>query len=181
MSQIYLPVSSSPSVATSYVTDSGTAIPSANILNVVTPGSGTQGIKTIASGNTITIIVSPTDITGSTTTTGTMTSAVITFPLGSIPGVYTFDISIAGFAKTGSGSPLGCGFIIVGSIRTNGTSATLIPTQVVDHFEEGVLSAALALLSVSGNNAIINVTGVSDGFGGFLIDWTAFMSYTFAS
>jgi hypothetical protein len=57
----------------------------------------------------------------------------------------------------------------------------LIPTQVVDHFEEGALSATTALLAVSGNNALIQVTGATDGGTGFLIDWSAFLTYTFAS
>ena len=42
-----------PSVATSYVTDNGTAIPAANILNVL----GGAGTSTSGSGNTITINV----------------------------------------------------------------------------------------------------------------------------
>lgn len=54
MSQIYKSaVGSTPSIPTSFVTDSGIAIPAANILNVV----GGSGIQTSGSGNTITIEV----------------------------------------------------------------------------------------------------------------------------
>lgn len=184
MSQIYKTVSSAPAVPTSFVTDSGTAVPAANVLNVVTPGGGTQGVMTTGSGNTITIIVNPKEVSGSVTTTGAVTSALITFPLGATPGVYTFDITVAGFAKTGVGSPLGCGFTIVGAVRTTGAAAFLMPNQQIDHFEEVGLDTAPAVsatLAVSGNNALVNVTGKSDGAAGFVIDWTGFLVYTFAS
>jgi len=172
-----------PSVPTTFITDFGVpVVPAANIVRVVTPGDGTQGISTTGSGNTILIALSPSSISGSTITTGAVTGTVITFPLAALlPGVYTIDATVAGFAITGVGSPLGCGFTIVGAVRTDGATATLIPTQVVDHFEEGALSASSAVLAVSGNNILIDVLGVSDGAAGFVIHWTAFLTYTFSA
>lgn len=68
MSQIYKSASSSPNVPIDFVTDSGTAVPAANTLNVF----GASGISTSGSGNTITIIGSPIGITWSTTNATTL-------------------------------------------------------------------------------------------------------------
>ena len=121
---------------------------------------------------------------GTATTTGAASTNLITLALGVTPGVYTFDITIAAFAKTGVGAPAGAGYTIVGSVRTTGAAAVLIPTQVVDHFEETVLQGPpqpTAILAVSGNNALVTVTGISDGAAGFVIDWQGTLNYTFAS
>ncbi len=164
-----------PTVPTSFVTDVGTAVPAANILNVVTPGGGTQGIITSGSGNTITITLNETTLTGTVTTVGAVTGDVITFALGAVPGVYTFDCKIAGFAT--AGGPLGAGYTIVGSVRTTGAAAVLIPSQAVDAFEEGALVAGSGTLVVSGNNAIFRVLGTA----GTTINWKAAAEYIFIS
>lgn len=189
MSQIFKQVTAGvlpPSVPTSFNTDSGTVIPAANIVNI------NGGTSTVNNSNGIQVIANPTGsnnevvsltnrAVGGVTTTGAVTSALITLPLGATPGTYTFDVVVAGFAKSGVGSPLGCGFTIVGAVRTTGAAATLIPTQVVDHFEEGALSACTCVLAVSGNNAVVNVTGATDGAAGFVIDWQATLNYTLAT
>lgn len=63
MSQIYKTSSGSgplpPNVPTAFVTDSGTATPSANILQIVTPGSGTELLQTSAPGSSNIVLVSP--------------------------------------------------------------------------------------------------------------------------
>lgn len=165
-----------PTVPITFVTDSGNATAAANILNVVTPGSGTQGIRTTGAGSTITITVSPVEIRGSITTIGATTGSVITLALGAVPGTYTIDSTVAGFVTAG-GPAAGVGYTIVGAVRTDGAVATLIPTQVVDHFEEASTALSLSILTVSGNNLIIQVLGCA----GLTMDWTAVMFYTFAS
>lgn len=164
----------------------GTVSPVANNINVfggTTTANVSNGIQTSNGGAGELDVKLTNRAVGSATTTGAVSANAITLPLGATPGVYTFDISVAGFAKTGIGAPAGCGYTIVGSVRTDGATATLIPTQAVDHFEEAVLTAPqpTAVLAVSGNNALVTVTGKSDGAAGFVIDWQATLLYTFVS
>jgi len=178
-----------PSVPTSFETQDGTAVPAANILivngidstenndnGIITKG----GVVGTGTSNELDVVITN-RATGATTTTGAATSTAITLPLGATPGVYTFDIRVSGFANSGTGSPLGCGFTIVGSIRTTGAAATLMANQAVDHFEEAALIGVTAVLAVSGNNALVNVTGISDGGVGFGINWNATLNYTLAT
>ncbi len=184
MSQIIKPLTSSgpipPIIPTSFVTNSGTATPSANVLKVFGTTSNennANGIITKAPGssNEVDVVLTNRAIPAApVTTAGVATATLISLPLGSVPGTYTFDITVAGFNAS---TPAGCGFTIVGSARTDGTTATIIPTQVVDHFEEASLVGATAILDKSGNNAVVNVTGV----GVLNIDWNGVLNYTFVS
>lgn len=165
----------------------GVVNPVANNINVFGQSStinNVNGIRTFNGGAGELDIRLTNRATGTATTTGASTATLITLALGATPGVYTFDILVSGFAATGIGSPAGCGYTIVGAVRTDGATATLLPTQVVDHFEDAVLGVApqaQAVLAVSGNNALVTVTGKDDGAGGFSIRWTGTLTYNLAS
>lgn len=178
MSQFFQGVSAGalpPSVPLQVTTDSGIAVPAGNNLNLVTPGGGTDGISTSASGSTITVTLTTPKVGGTATTVGAVTADVVTLALGATPGTYTIDAQVAGF--TSAGGPLSAGYTIVGSVRTTGAAAVLLPNQAVDSFEEGALSAGSCILTVSGNNAIIRVTGTA----GTTINWRGSLEYVFVS
>lgn len=166
MSQIFKDLSAGPvppTVATSYVTDvNSPAIPALNVLNVVGGSTTTfdiDGIRTDGSSGSNTLTIQLTNVvSGSGSTTGAVTSDIVTFSLGATPGTFVFDLRVAAFEST---TPAGAGYELFGSTRTTGVAATLIgtPDKVVN--EEAALAGANADIVVSGNNAIVRVTGVA--------------------
>lgn len=152
-----------PGVADQYVTDSGTAIPALNILNVL----GGPGIETYAdpnNGNNLYVKLLN-GCSGTETTNGLETKDITCINLGPTPGAYSFTTTVAGFDLT-SGTA-GVGYFIRGLAITDGASATLVANIDNLHGESAALVNATAVIGVSGNNLIITVTGVA----GAVIKW----------
>lgn len=164
MSQIYLPVSSSPAVATSYVTDSGTAVPAANILNVVTPGSGTQGIKTTGAGNTITITIVDTALSGTATTVGAVNAVLNVNVAVANNSAMSLRVNLVGYD---SANGLGIGGELLGTFKNN--AGTLTSSGNVDQTRnaDAALAAGTFTMIATGTNVQVQVTGVA----GHTIDW----------
>lgn len=136
--------------------------------NIVIAGVG--GIIASSAGNTVTLTLAISELTGSGTTVGATTADVITFPLGATPATYTIDSTVAAFEAT---TPAGAGYNTFSTFITDGATATLIGSvdQVVN--ESVALAAANGVWIASGNNAVLRVLGVV----GLTINWTASATY----
>jgi hypothetical protein len=148
-----------PTVPTSFQTDSGVAVPVADVLNIF----GGSNIGTTGSGNTVTINFSY-DCNQSITTTDATPTVITCFNLGSTPAVFTFSMRIAAFAPA---LGKGAGYTTSTAARTDGVTATLISIAELDPFEDAAFAPADAVLGVSGNNIIVTVTGLA----GTTINW----------
>lgn len=179
MSQIYKRLSSSsplpPEIPTSFVTDSGTAIPVANVLNVLgsdTTVNDADGLRSIGSGNTVTYQLTN-RLQGEGSTVGAVTADIITFDLGATPGCFKFHFEVTAFEST---TPSGLGYSIEASARTDGITATVISTPDADEDEDDVLTdEADWNIIASGNNIILRVDGVT----GLNLNWGSVGSYVF--
>lgn len=178
MSQIFKSSSSGPvppTVPTSFVTDSGTAVPAANILNVVTPGGGTQGIATSGSGNTITITLTDTTLRGTCQTINAGTATFnVNVPVPTSDSVVNIRSNMAGYAKAAGEA---VGGELIGAVRNVGGVLTVIGTPDLTKNNDIALSAWSATLTTVGTNALVQVTGVA----GFTINWTAIIDFVIAT
>lgn len=192
MSQIIKPLTSSgpipPVIATTYQTQDGNAVPAANILLVYaydTSENNENGIETkggVAAGDppgtgaTNEVDVYLTNrLTGTATTIGAATGAMITFPL-TVVGTYAIEARVAAFNST---STEGAAYSMFAGIRFDGVNANLCgtPDRIVN--EEGTMAApppgANCTITVSGADALINAVG----YAGQTINWSAVALYTF--
>lgn len=166
-----------PTVPTSFETDvNSPAVPVGNQLDVFggsVTANNLNGIRTDGSSGGDTLTIQLTNRYQQSTTTIGAAASTVTILAALTAGTYVFDMSIAAYAT--SGGPAGNGYTIVGAIRSNGVTATLLSNQQVDSFEDNVV--ANAALGVSGNNAVVTVTGVV----GVNFDWNISGTYIVVS
>lgn len=170
MSQFYQGVTAGvlpPSVPTSFVTDSGTATPAANTLNVITPGGGTTGITTTGSGNNLTISLTNFSV-GTGTTVGATTADLITISPTDLKS-FSVQSLIAGYDAANDQM---YGGELLGTGRKNGT-VTIIggPDKTIGN-DAALVSADYDLVA-SGASFVVRVTGVA----GRTIIWGARLNY----
>jgi hypothetical protein len=175
VSQIFKSSSSGPSppdVPTTFTTNSGNAVPAANILNVLggsSTASNVNGITTTGSGNTLTVVLTN-RLQGTGTSANGATSDLITFDLGGSAAVYRFKFEVTG-RETTTGD--GVGYTIFASAKTDGATATAIQTEFVDADEDASLNTANIDFITSGNDIILRFTGVAL----LTVDLSAFGTY----
>lgn len=114
-----------------------------------------------------TIDLSATGFKGTGTTTGAVTTNLISVPLGSTPGTFQFEARVKGFETT---TPAGSGYNLFATFTTDGSIATLVGVQDIFN-EDIILEPADAYFTATGtdNNAILQVLGVT----GLTINWSA--------
>lgn len=162
-----------PTVPTSFVADTGIAVPAANILNVPAIDSianNANGITTTGSGNTLTTVLTN-RLQGTATTVGTGTADVITFT-PTVVGTYSIEYRTAAFNTT---STLGSGYSFFGAVRYNGVTAVICDAFDEINNEEGAMTAVGLDVVVSGANIILRATG----YAAQTINWSSVGLYTF--
>lgn len=161
-----------PTVATSYVANSGSASPAANILNVLasdTTSNNDNGITTTASGNTVNTLLTNRQ-TATLTTNNAVVQTIITLPMGATPGtIYVYGNVQAFNAST----PSSAAYSFSGGYRTDGVTATELGTEFHDTFQDPALLTSDIFLTISGNNILVQVQGV----GVLSINWNCLLEY----
>lgn len=106
------------------------------------------------------------------TTNDAVPQALATIDAGTTAGVYSLDILIAAYAPP----PVSAGgaYSMWGGVRTTGAAATLTGVADIAENEEAALLASDVSLTVSGNDIIVQVTGVA----ATTINWKALVKYT---
>jgi hypothetical protein len=165
-----------PDVPLKFETDDGDAVPAANEIiftAVDSSDNNDNGVIFEGSGNTVTLLLTN-RATSTVSTSDDTTTTALTFPLGGVAGVYYVEGSIVAFNQT---DVAGGVYNFISGMRTTGAAATEIGTEDKAVFEEAAMADSDFAITVSGNDAIVQVTGIV----GKTIDWNILLKFRFVS
>lgn len=185
MSQIFTRTTSGnlpPELATSYLTDNGTAVPALNVLIINGKDSNIDndngiivngGVIGTGTANEVDVVLTN-RVTGSVTTTDATPTTLVTVSLGAVPGSFYSSGNILAYNTTdGEGAT----WSFSGAAVTTGAAGTEIGSELGDEFKQSTLNTSTFSFAISGNNATILVTGVA----GKTINWKCLFEYRFVS
>ena len=166
-----------PSVPLQFTADDATtAVPAANNLNVFSienTANNDNGVRTTASGSTMTVQLTNRK-TATVTTSDATPTVIMTFALGATPGIYYFEGNLVAHDVTDTSGGV---YTFVSGFRTSGAAATEISSEFKDVFEEASMATADFSISASANNFVITVTGIAAK----TINWNSILTYRFVS
>lgn len=174
MSQIIASVASTPSVPTSFVTDSGTATPIANVLNIAAYDSSINadnGILSQGAGNNVDIILTN-RMTGSASSVNAASANLLAFNMAAA-GTYTIYYDVLGYEPT---TPGGCNYKIETEVVSTGAALIVIDTDFREN-ESPALAAADWTLTALGTTLTLAVTGVA----GLTVRYNVLATYRYVS
>jgi len=168
-----------PSVATSYETQNGTAVPLLNNLII----NGVDSFENNANGiiveggvvgtgtqNKVDVVLTNRQ-TNTGTTVGITPSNLITYNCGALAAVYNFNLQIVAYNATDS---LGSGYSVTNLIvRTNGVTATIIGVPTIDISEESTMINVQFDIDTFGNNLSVDLVGLLAK----TINWNSILTY----
>lgn len=170
-----------PSVATSYVTNDGTAVPAANILIVHALDSSEDNVNGIITkggvagtgvSNEVDVVITN-RLHGNVQTVGAVVSNVISFTPPATIGCYKLFYQIAAYDST---DVTGAGYELEGCVVSNGSGFATkgTPTRTMNG-DTSVFDVTLVDVVISGGAIILQATGIA----GKTIRWTAVLTFVF--
>lgn len=173
MSQIYKSATgSTPSIPVQFTADSGSATPAANNLNLFTSDTSQDdddGIRTIASGSTVTTQLTNRG-TGQVTTVDATPTTIVSFTFGAVQAGATFE-GVVTAIKNSNGQT--ASWRVFGSGKSNGTTATEVGSDVGTSFKDTDLLTSNVTFTAVGNAILISGVGVA----ATSINWDALITY----
>jgi len=158
------------------VTDSGNAVPVANILNVpggTSTNNNTNGLQTEGSGNTLTVKLTN-RAPGSATTIGALSTTIASFTPPLTPGIYKLYIEIAAWDNT---AQTGSTYEMQWAVKADGLGGLATVGTPVRVMNGDAVVFDVTQVDVTTSFGVIAVTGL--GLVGRTIRWTGLLQFVF--